>query len=109
MSGALLIKLCIAPTQVSVEYLIGREFEGSLIFYHAEASESGFQHIVFQTEFDCVDELATEFSRHEQACYLIERAIHGVAPGSLRRCEAIWLDDDDWFHPAQSTEKETAA
>lgn len=109
MSGSLLIKMCIEPTQVSVEDLIRREFGGSLILYYAEVSKSACQCIVLQTEFDCADELAAEFSRHEQACSLIERAIHDVAPGSLRYCSAIWLDDAQWFYPVQVTKEETAA
>ena len=36
MSGSLLIKMCIEPTQVSVEDLIRREFGDSLILYYAE-------------------------------------------------------------------------
>ena len=109
MSGSLLIKLSIEPTSCPIETLIAGVLGGSLSFYHAEVCKSRIQCIVLETEVPCAHELEAEFAAHEWTCSLITRAIHDVAPGALRLCSAIWLDDDDWFFPVKSTNEETAA
>src|ERR1700690_929125 len=105
MSGSRFIKMCIEPTTHSIEAIIRGVLGGSLILYHAEVLDSRCQCIVLQPEFDCADELATEFSRPPQACSLIERAIHDVPPGAIGHCSAIWFRDGDWFYTEPITKQ----
>ena len=102
MSGALLIKMSVAPTPRSVESIIGDVLRGSVSYLHVEKMESGIQCVVFETEVAIFDELQIEFAAHDWICSRIMYAIHCVAPGAVLMCSAIWLSDDQWFIPRQA-------
>ena len=108
MSGTLLIKLSLEATQISIEDLI-RGVLGELSYINVDRLESGLQHVVVEKEVANYDELETEFAAHDWTCALLMHAIHCVAPGAVRVCSAIWLDDDQWFCAVPRATRETAA
>ncbi len=109
MCGALLIKLSLNPTKCSVEPLIRRVLRESMTLFHLDTSESGIQSVVIEAEVPIIYESESDYVEHERICHSVTRAIHCVAPGAVRLCSAIFLNDDDWFFPVQVTRKETTA
>ena len=106
MSGAVLVKLGVNPTNVSIETIIRDTLGGSICFFHQEKHESGFQNVVVEAEVADFDEVESEFEPHEQLCSLITNAIHCDTPGAVRVCSAIWLDDGQWYLPEPGTHPE---
>jgi hypothetical protein len=99
MSGSLLIKISVESNHESIEATI-RGVLGEISFIHVDRLDSGFLDIVVEKEVANCDEVGSEFVEHERMCDQITRAIHCVAPGTVRYCTAIWLDDSEWFCPA---------
>ena len=106
MTGTLLLKISVNPTQVSIEDLI-RGVLGELSFINVDRLESGSQQIVVEKEVANCDELENEFAAHDWTCALLTHAIHCVAPGAVRTIGAIWLDDAKWFCAAPKAARES--
>ena len=100
MSGSLLVKLGVAHRSVSLETIIRDVLPERIYFYHAEKLESGLQYVVVEVEPFGLDDVRPGYGAHERMCDQVTRAIHCVAPGAVRYCNAIWLDNSEWYRPA---------